>query len=70
MSDCVAVRDITIGAGGDGFDPRARQIRHSRQRLATAAAFLRSCVAHQALSRGDRPCHSLHANTESIIKIF
>ena len=32
-----------------------------RQRLATVAAFLRSCVA-QALSRGDGPRHSLHAS--------
>ena len=32
-----------------------------RQRLATAATFLRSCVA-QALSRGDMPRHSLHAS--------
>ena len=30
-------------------------------RLATAAMFLRSCVA-QALSRGDGPRHSLHAS--------
>ena len=33
-----------------------------RQRLATAAMFVRSCVA-QALSRGgDGPRHSLHAS--------
>ena len=32
-----------------------------RQRLATAATFLRSCVV-QALSRGDGPRHSLHAS--------
>ena len=32
-----------------------------RQRLATVATFVRSCVA-QALSRGDGPCHSLHAS--------
>ena len=32
-----------------------------RQRLATVAAFLRSCVA-QALSRGDGPRNSLHAS--------
>ena len=31
------------------------------QRLATTAMFLRGCVA-QAISRGDRPCHSLHAS--------
>ena len=32
-----------------------------RQRLATVAMFLRSCVA-QALSRGDGPRNSLHAS--------
>ena len=32
-----------------------------RQRLATVATFLRSCVA-QALSRGDGPRNSLHAS--------
>ena len=33
----------------------------ARQRLATVAAFPRSCVA-QALSRGDGPRNSLHAS--------
>ena len=33
----------------------------SRQQLATAAIFLRNCVA-QALSRGDEPRHSLRAS--------
>ena len=37
-----------------GFDSRANRIGHSRQRLATATAFLRSFVA-QALSREDEP---------------
>ena len=32
-----------------------------RQRLATVATFLRSCVA-QTLSRGDGPYNSLHAS--------
>ena len=32
-----------------------------RQRLATAATLLRSCVA-QALGHGDGPRHSLHAS--------
>ena len=32
-----------------------------RQQLATAATFVRSCVA-QALSRGDGPHNSLHAS--------
>ena len=50
----VVVRDITIGAGGDGFDSRASQIRRSRKQLAAAAAFLRNCVA-QAVSRGMGP---------------
>ena len=43
-----------------------------RQRLATAATFLRSCVA-QALSRGDGPRNSLgytlRRNTASKMKI-
>ena len=34
-----------------------------RQRLATTATFLRSCVA-LALSRGDRPRSSLHASAQ------
>ena len=37
---------------GLGFDSWAGQIRHSRRRLATAAMFLRSCVA-QALNEMD-----------------
>ena len=42
----------------------------SRQRLATAAMFVRSCV-DQALSRGDGPRHSstLQRNTSSIMKV-
>ena len=56
------------GAGGRGLDSRAGQIDTStqcRQRLATAATFLRNCVAYcvaQALSRGDGPRYSLHAS--------
>ena len=46
----------TIGAGGLG-------VRFLGQQLATAATFLRSCVA-QALCRGDGPHHSLHASEE------
>ena len=38
-----------------------RSNRQCRQRLATAATFLRSCAA-QTLSRGDEPRHSLHAS--------
>ena len=41
--------------------PRSVKSAQCRQRLATAAMFLRSCVA-QALSRGDKPRHSLHAS--------
>ena len=69
-----------IGAEDLGFDSRAGQIdyragQQCRQRLATAATFLRSCVA-QALSRGDGPRHSLHASAykrehnEDLILIF
>ena len=47
-----------IGAGGQGFKSRVGQI---GQRLATAATFLRSCVA-QALSRGDGLRNSLHVS--------
>ena len=45
-----------IGAVGHGF-----KFRVCRQRLATVAMFLRSCVA-QVLSRGDGSRHSLHAS--------
>ena len=44
-----------------GSIPRPVKSAQSRQRLATAATFLRSCVA-QALSRGDGPRRSLHAS--------
>ena len=40
----VVVRDIASGAGGSGFDSRAGQIRHSCQRLATVATFLRNVL--------------------------
>ena len=46
-----------IGAGGQGFDFRASQIGAVSP---IAATFLRSCIA-QVLSRGDGPCHLLHA---------
>ena len=54
----------TIGIGGHEewwirFPGRLNRTQ-CRQRLATAAMFLRSCVA-QTLSRGDGPRHSLHA---------
>ena len=53
------VQDITIDAEGLGFNSWAGQC---RQRLATAATFLRSCVA-QASSLGEGGfCHSLHAS--------
>ena len=51
-----------------GSIPEPVQLTQRRQRLATAATFLRSCVA-QALSRGDGPRHSLRRNTASIMKI-
>ena len=50
-----------IDAMGLGFDSRAGQIGHSRQRLVTAAMIFRSCVV-QALNRGDGYRHSLHAS--------
>ena len=44
------------------FNPPRRSIRtQCRQRLATAATFLRVCVA-QPLSHGDGLCHSLQAS--------
>ena len=49
-----------IGAEGLGFESRVGQI-GTVSPLATAATFLRSCVA-QALSRGDGSPHSLHAS--------
>ena len=52
----VEFKNIANGAGGSGFDSQANRINHSRQRLATAATFLRSCVA-KALSRRDEPNH-------------
>ena len=45
-----------------GSDPGPIKSAQCRQRLATAATFLRNCVS-QALSRGDGPCNSLHALT-------
>ena len=65
----VAVKHIAIGAGGVGFDPRVGQFVRYRQRIATAAMFLRSCVA-QALNRGAGPVthYMLRRNTASIMK--
>ena len=40
-----------------------RLVKSCRQRLATVAMFLRSCVV-QASSRGDGPRHALHASTQ------
>ena len=48
----VVVKNMTTPVGGHGFDSRSGQIGHCRQRLATAATFLRRCVA-QALRSGD-----------------
>ena len=44
-----------------GLIPGPVKSTQCRQRLATVATFLRSCVA-QALSRGDGPRNSLHAS--------
>ena len=52
--------NIAIGAGGLGFNSGQVKAAQCHQRLATAATFLRSCVA-QALRREDGPHHSLHA---------
>ena len=54
---------IALGAGGSGhqFTGWSNRTRCC-QRLATAAKFLRSCVA-QKLSCEDGPCHSLHASS-------
>ena len=58
------VKDIAIGARGHGFDSWAGQIiGHGRQRLITAATFLRSsCYVAQAKSSEDGPRHSLPAS--------
>ena len=52
-----------IGAVDQGFDSPLVESSQCRQRLATAAIFLWSCVV-QALSRGDGSRHSEHASTE------
>ena len=44
-----------------GSIPGPVKLAQCRQRLATAAMFLRSCGA-QALRRGDGPRHPLHAS--------
>ena len=44
-----------------GSNPGSVKLAQCRQQLATAATFLRSCVA-QALSRGDGLRHSLHTS--------
>ena len=60
------VKDIAIGAEGLKFGFRFGQIGYGvanrcPQLLATAAIFLWSCVA-LALSREDKPRHSLHVS--------
>ena len=55
------IKDIVIGVGGCWFNSGPCQIGHCRQRLATAAMFLRSCVA-LALNPGGGPRHSLYAS--------
>ena len=54
-------KDIVIGLESRGFYSRAGLIGYIGQRFATAATFLRSCVA-QALSCGDRLRHSFHTS--------
>ena len=49
--------------GDFGFDSQTCQIGQCRQRLATAAMFLRSCVA-QALDCEDEPRYSSHASAQ------
>ena len=56
----LVVEDIASSTGVWGSIPRPDRNGHCRQRLATAAKFLRSCVA-EALSFGDVPRYSLHA---------
>ena len=57
------VKDTAICSGGLGLD--------SRTQVATAALFLRSCVA-QTLSHGDVSAtpSTFRCNTASIMKIF
>ena len=57
----VVVKNITIDAGGLGFDSGRSFRTQCRQRLATATMFLRSCVS-QELSRGDGLRCLLHAS--------
>ena len=49
-----------VGAGGVGSIPEPVKSAQCRQRHATAATFLRNCVA-PTLSRGDGPHYSLRA---------
>ena len=56
------VEHIAISAGGVGSIPEPVKSTQCRGRLATAAMFLRSCVA-QALNRGDGSRYSLHTST-------
>ena len=54
-----SVKDVAVDAEDLRFNSQAGQIRHSvARRLATAATFLRTCVA-PALRRGVGPRHSL-----------
>ena len=55
----VVVKDLTMGAGAHEFDYCAGQMGLTVTKAGPASTFIRSCVA-QALSRGDRPRHSLH----------
>ena len=55
------VKDIAKKREEWGLIPGRVESTKGRQRLATAAIFLRSCVA-KVLSEGEEPRHSLHAS--------
>ena len=63
------VKNIAIAAGLGSIREFVKSAQ-CRQRFATAATFLRSCVV-QALSRGDGPvtCYTLRRHTASLMEI-
>ena len=63
----VVVKDIAIGAGSGVRFPGRSNRTHCRQRLATAAMFLRSYVA-QTIRSGDGPRRSLWSSAASMMK--
>ena len=56
----IAKRTLSVREVWDSISEPVKSTQ-CRQRLATVATFLRSCVA-QGLSRGDGPRNSLHAS--------